>query len=68
MIESLEGGGVRKFLLEREDKPEKWGGVDVEIGGCHFFYYFTVQFDHIHCVFGESKVPFITFLIFSLLS
>ena len=36
------GGGVRNFLLEREGKPEK-GGVDVEMRGCHFFSYFTVQ-------------------------
>ena len=49
--------GRQNFLLEREDKPEK--GVDVEMGtggGCHCFYYFTVQFSHICCVWGESKV------------
>ena len=40
---------------------QKWGG-------CYFLYYFTVQFNHIYCVLGESKVSFITFRIFSLLS
>ena len=29
-------------------------------GGCHFF--ITLQFNHIYCVCGESKVPFITVL------
>ena len=57
--------GGQKFLLEREDKPEK--GVDVEMGrggrgGCHCFYYFTVQFSHICCVWGESKVSLYYFL------
>ena len=36
-IESLKG--VPKILLER--------------GGCHFFYYFTVQL-HLLCVYGET--------------
>ena len=39
------------FLLEKGDKPEKGrkgvgeggGGVTIEMGGCHFFYYFAVQ-------------------------
>ena len=39
-------------------------GVDVEMGGCHF----TLQFSHIYCVQGKSKVPFLNFWIFSLLS
>ena len=60
--------GVRNFFLERGDKLEKSVGVDVEMGGCHFLYYFTVQFNRIYCVWGESKVLFITFQIFSLLS
>ena len=34
--------------------------------GCHFFV--TLQFNHIYRVCGESKVSFITFWIFSLLS
>ena len=34
------GGGVRNFLLERGDKPER--GIDVEMGGLPLFYYFTV--------------------------
>ena len=44
--------------------PKGGGGVDVEIGGCHF----TLQFNHIYCVQGKSKVPFLHFWIFSLLS
>ena len=42
-------------------KAEKGGG-----GGCHFFV--TLQFNYIYRVCGESKVSFITFWIFSLLS
>ena len=38
-------GGLPKILLERRDKSEKEGGR----GGCHFFYYFTVQL-HLLCV------------------
>ena len=40
------------FLRERRDKLEK-GGIYVKMGGCHFFYYFTVQFNHIY-FFGSS--------------
>ena len=48
---------MQKFLLERGDKPEK-GGVNVEMGGaggggCHCFYYFTVQFNRIY-IFSSS--------------
>ena len=28
-------------------------GLNVEMGGCHFFYYFAVQFNHIN-IFGSS--------------
>ena len=35
-------------------------------GGLSLFYYF--KFNHIYCVWGGSKVPFITFRIFSLFS
>ena len=52
-IESL--GGVPKILIEREDNPEKGGRVDVEMGeggGCHFF--ITLQFNCIHCMYGEK--------------
>ena len=45
------GGEVRNFLLERGDKPVKEGGVDVEIGGCHFLF-FTVQ-SYLLCVGGK---------------
>ena len=55
------------FLLERGDKPEKGGGVDVEIGGW-VATSITLQFNHIYCVCGVSKVSFSTFRIFSLLS
>ena len=44
-------GVVQNILLERGNKPER--GVDVEIGGCHFFYYFTVQFNLIY-IFRSS--------------
>ena len=56
------GGGVPKILLKRRDNPEKVekGGVDIKMGGCHFFYYFTVQL-HLLCVCGGSKVSFISF-------
>ena len=42
-------------MRERGDKPEKWGEVDVEMGGCHFF--ITLQFRSITftvcvCVWG----------------
>ena len=50
-IESL--GGVQNFLLERVDKSEKGGGVDV--GGCHFF--ISLQFNHISCVCREVRFP-----------
>ena len=52
------GGGVTKFFARKGDKPVK--------GGCHFFYFFTVQ-SYLLCG-GRSKVPFITFRIFSFLS
>ena len=48
------GGGVPKFLLERGDNPGM--GVDVEIGGCHFF--ITLQFNsiQIYCMcLGKVK-------------
>ena len=60
-IESL--GGMPKILLEKGDNPER--GVDVEMGGCHFF--ITLQFNCIYYVF-RGKFPFITFCFFSLLS
>ena len=58
-------GGVRNVLLESEDKPER-GEVDVEIRGCYFF--ITLQFNLIYCVWGKSKVPIITFWILSVSS
>ena len=62
-IESLEGG-LQNFLLERGKQLKR--RVDVEMGVCHFS--ITLQLSHIYCVWGESKVPFITFWIFSILS
>ena len=53
-------GRVQSFLLERRDKPEKGGGVVVEMGVATFFYYFIVQ-SHLLCLCGA-------FWIFSLLS
>ena len=59
-------GGVPKILLERGDNSEQ-EGVDVEMGGggLSLFYYFTVQ-SHLLCVWGKSKVCFITFWLFIL--
>ena len=57
---------VRNFLPERGDKPEK-GSLMYKWGrGLPLFYYFTVQ-SRLLCV-GGSKVSFINFRIFSLLS
>ena len=52
------------FLLEREDKPERkgGGGVDVEMGGCHFFYYVAVQL-HLLCVWEKVKFPSLLFIL-----
>ena len=55
-----------KFFAIKGDKSEK-GGVDVEMEGLPLSYYFTVQ-SHLLCVCVESKVPFIIFRIFSILS
>ena len=57
---------TRNFLLEMLDKPEKGEEGWCRNGGGHFF--ITLQFGHIYCVWGESKVPFITFWILSLFS
>ena len=65
---SHQGGGM-KFFARKGDKPEKGELMQkqgVGRGGCHFF--LTLQFNHIYCVWGGSKVPFITFWIFNLLS
>ena len=36
-------------------------------GGGVATFFITLQFNHIYCVWGKSKAPFITFRIFSLL-
>ena len=59
-------GTVQKCLLERRDKLEREGLMQ-KWRDCHFFF-FTLQFNHNYCVDAESKVPFNTFRIFSLLS
>ena len=41
-IESLGGGGVQIFFLERGDKPVK-GRLMLKWEGVPLFYYFTVQ-------------------------
>ena len=64
-IESLEGG-LRNFLQERGNKAENGGELMQKWWGCHFF--IILQFNYIYHVWGESKVSFITFRIFSLLS
>ena len=56
--------GVPKILIERRDNPEK-GGVDVEMGGCHFF--ITLMFNCIYCVYrGKVKFPLLYFSSFEL--
>ena len=55
--------GVPKLLLERADNSEKrGGGVDVEIGDCHFLLLYS------SIAFTVKVVCFITFWFFSLLS
>ena len=34
----------------------------------HYFTFISITFNHIYCVFGKSKVSFITFWFFGLLS
>ena len=65
-LSHLGGRGVRNFLLQRGDKPVKEGGVDVEMWGLPLF--IALQFNHIYCMCGKSKVSFITFQFFSFLS
>ena len=65
-------GGVRNVLLERGEKPEK-RGVAVEMGGATFLLLyssitFTVCGGRGGAGGGGSKVPFIAFQIFSILS
>ena len=49
----LGGGGVRNFLLERGDKPEKGEEVDVEMGVATFFT--TLQFSSIIFTFSDLQ-------------
>ena len=51
---------LRFFLLERWDKPVKGEG------GCHFF--ITLQFNHIYCMWGESKGSKVAFIILAVQS
>ena len=41
-------------------ESEKGGVDDEEMGGCHFSYYFTVQFNHILCV-GKVRFSLLLF-------
>ena len=56
-------GEVPKIFLERGDNPEKGrggGGVDVEMGGCHFF--IILQFSYIYCIcVGKVKFSLLCF-------
>ena len=64
----LKGGGKTFQKLGHLGKVgEEGGGVDVEMWGLPLFYYFTVQL-HLLYVCRKSKVSFITFRFFSLLS
>ena len=59
-------GWVQKFLLDMGDIPEK-GGWCKNGGVATFFIIYSSVQSHLLCV-GESKVSFITFQVFSLLS
>ena len=51
--------GVRNFLLERGNKPEKGGGVDVEMGVATFLLlYSSITFTA--CV-GKVRFPLLLF-------
>ena len=72
---SLKGDGPSKNLItwggtnnfaRKGNNPEN-GGSWCRNGGLSLFYYFNVQL-HLLCVAGKSKVSFITFWFFSLLS
>ena len=52
-------GACTKNNSENRGLIQKWGS-------CHFF--ITLQFNRIYCVLRKSKVSFITFWFFSLLS
>ena len=56
-------GGIRNVLLERRINLKRGGGIDVEMGGCHFF--ITLQFNHIYsvcvCVWGGVRLPLLLF-------
>ena len=56
-----EGGWGTKNFTKKGDNPEKGGGgVDVEMGGCHFFV--TLQFNCIYCVcWGKVNFPLLHF-------
>ena len=60
-IESL-GGGVRNFLLERGDKPEKGGGrgVDVEMRGSPLFLLLYSSITFTLCG-GKVRFPLVLF-------
>ena len=60
-------GGLQNFLLEMGDKPEQVEWDWCKNGGVATFF-ITLQFNHIYCMWGGSKVPVITFQILSLLS
>ena len=60
-LSHLGGGGVRIFLLERGDKPGKFGLIS-QWGVATFL----LLFNHIYCVYGGRKVSFITFQNFIL--
>ena len=51
-----------------DENRGKGGGVDVEMEGLPLFLLLYSSIIFTVCVCGESKVPFITFRIFSLLS
>ena len=60
-INSLGGGGVQNFLLERGNKPVKRYGWCKNGGVATFLLLYTAVQSHLLCVWGESKVPFLPF-------
>ena len=62
------GGGVPKILMERGDNPEKQALMQKWGVATFLLLYSSIAFTLCVCVWGGSKLSFITFWFFSLLS